>query len=174
MRKSILIAVMTLLSLGALSAQNTSYGATAGYYNLTIKASDGDISASIDLNGFYAGFFANFKLSEQFSLQPELQFGTSSKDGESIEQILLPMMVQYKVSEKFNLQAGPQFDLVVSESDGINAFGLGLGFGAGYDISNKFFASARYAFGLSNRIEDAPDDVSQKLNTIQIGIGYRF
>ena len=83
-------------------------------------------------------------------------------------------MAKYYVSEKFNLQAGPQLDFVVSESEGLNTFGLGLAIGAGYDISEKFFISTRYAFGLTNRIEDAPSGISAKFDTFQAGLGYRF
>ena len=73
-----------------------------------------------------------------------------------------------------NLQAGPQLDFVVSESDGVNAFGLGLAIGAGFDFSDKVFATSRYVFGLRNRIEDAPSGVSVKFDTFQIGLGFRF
>jgi|TARA_B110000967_G_scaffold100904_1_gene103558 hypothetical protein len=51
---------------------------------------------------------------------------------------------------------------------------LGLAIGAGYDISEKFYISTRYALGLINRLEDAPSGVSMKLNTFQAGLGYRF
>jgi opacity protein-like surface antigen len=83
-------------------------------------------------------------------------------------------MAKYYVSEKFNIQAGPQFDFIADDSDGANKFGVGLGFGVGYDISEKIFAATRYSLGLSNRIQDAPSGISSKFNTFQIGVGYRF
>ena len=83
-------------------------------------------------------------------------------------------MLKYHVSQKFNLQAGPQLDYLLSDSEGLNAIGFGLGFGAGYDFSEKIFVSTRYALGLSNRFADAPFGISLKLDTFKIGLGYRF
>ena len=83
-------------------------------------------------------------------------------------------MFKYNISDEFNIHAGPQLDLIVSESEGINTFGLSLGFGIGYDISDQFFISTNYALRLTNRLEDAPSDISLKFNTFQAGIGYRF
>ena len=174
MKKIIFIAITALVSFGTLNAQDTTFGASAGYYNLNLKVSEGSISASTSASGFYVGLFADIEVGESFSIQPELQFGSTSVDGESVDQILVPIMFKYNISDEFNIHAGPQLDFVVSESEGLNAFGLGLGFGIGYDISDQFFISTNYALGLTNRLEDAPSDFSLKFNTFQAGIGYRF
>ena len=55
-------------------------------------------------------------------------------------------MFKYYVSEKFNVQAGPQFDFVLNGGPGINSLGVGLGFGAGFDAEDLFsnlFGGAR-------------------------------
>ena len=62
-----------------------------------------------------------------------------------LTKLLVPIMFKYNISSEFNIHAGPQLDLIVSESEGINTFGLGLGFGIGYDISDQFFISTNYA-----------------------------
>jgi hypothetical protein len=174
MKKALFILVILCVGNFTMNSQNSQFGSTAGFYNLSIKASSSGLSASADASGFFAGFYGNFNLSESLSLQPEIQLGMTFSDGESSEQILLPVMFKYYVSEKFNVQAGPQFDFVLNGGPGINSLGVGLGFGAGFDFTDKLFASGRYGLGLTNRLEDAPSGVTVKFNTIQIGIGFRF
>ena len=169
MKKLLFIAVITIAGLGKVNAQ-TSFGAIGGYHNLSVKAKGGGISASVDGSGFFAGLFAEFKISETFKVQPEFQFTTATNDGDAAELLLLPIMAKYYIEGKFNLQAGPQFDYSLNDEE----FGVGLGFGAGYDFSENFFASARYVVGLTNKLDDAPSGVSVTLNTLQVGIGYRF
>ena len=74
MKKTIFIAIIALASFGTLNAQDTTFGASAGYYNLTLKVSEGSISASTSASGFYVGLFADIEVGESFSIQPELQF----------------------------------------------------------------------------------------------------
>lgn len=168
MKKLLLAIAMVALGFTA-NAQETTYGAVAGFNNLTFKVSSEGVTAS----GFYLGFFTDFKLNDKFSIQPELQYVSSFQDGESANQLALPVMAKYYVSEAFSVQAGPMFDLIVDEtSDDFNAFGLGLAAGLGYDINKDFFASARYSFGLTNRLDY--DVVSSKIDFLQIGVGYRF
>jgi opacity protein-like surface antigen len=173
MKKVLFIAVV-VFGLGKLSAQGSNFGITAGFHNLSLKIDGLGMTESESGQGFFVGVTSDFSLSDKLSLQPQLQFATSSQDGDSVEQLILPIMLKYHVTEKFNIQAGPQLDYVLSDSEGLNAIGFGLGFGAGYDFSEKIFVSTRYALGLSNRLEDAPSEISLKLNTFQIGLGYRF
>jgi opacity protein-like surface antigen len=176
MKKVLFIAVVVLLGLGNVSAQSSNFGITAGFHNLSLKLDVLGMTESESGQGFFVGVTSDFSLSDKFSLQPQLQFATSSQDGDSVEQLILPIMLKYHVTEKFNLQAGPQLDYLLSDSDseGLNAIGFGLGFGAGFDFSEKIFVSTRYVLGLSNRLADAPSEISLKLNTFQIGLGYRF
>jgi opacity protein-like surface antigen len=174
MKKVFLIAVVALIGLGNVSAQDAKFGVVAGYHNLSQKLSGEGASVSVNASGFYFGLSGEFKLSETLNLQTELQYASASLDGESMNLIVLPIMAKYYISEEFSLQAGPQLDFIVSDSEGANVFGLGLGIGAGYDISDKFYINTRYAFGLTDRIKDSPSDFSVKFNIFQAGLGYRF
>ncbi len=174
MKKVLFIAAVALFGLGKASAQETTYGLTAGFHSLTASVSGSGINVSDSASGFFAGFFIDFNVSEKFNIQPEIQFASTYKDGENGSMIIIPIMAKYYVSDKFNVQAGPQFDLVLDDSERLNKLGFGLGFGVGYDFSEKLFSAARYSIGLNNRIEDAPSDMSAKLDTFQIGLGYRF
>ncbi|WP_165730483.1 porin family protein [Polaribacter sp. 20A6] len=176
MKKLLVIAALAFAGLGSVKAQEVSYGVTAGFHQLSLKVSVvEDFTLSTDASGFYVGFFGEFKIDEKFNIQPEIHFASTYKDGDSSNQLIVPVMAKYYVSEEFNVQAGPQFDYILdSDTTGVNKFGLGLGFGAGYDFSDKVFASARYSVGLTNRLEDAPSGNSIKFSTFQIGIGYRL
>ena len=173
MKKVLFIAIVVVFSLGKLSAQGSNFGITAGFHNLSLKMDAGGMTGSESTQGFFIGVTSDFSFSDKWSLQPQLQFATSSQDGDSVEQLILPIMLKYHVTEKFNIQAGPQLDYLLGDSEGLNAIGFGLGFGAGFDFSEKIFISTRYALGLSNRFEDSPE-LSLKLSTFQIGLGYRF
>ena len=174
MKKVLFIAVVVLLGLGNVSAQKTSYGVTAGFHSLDISVSGDGLTVSTSGSGYFVGFFADFNVSDNFNIQSEIHFASAYQDGDAANEIIIPVMAKYYVSEKFNIQAGPQFDFIVDESEDVNKFGVGLGFGAGYDFSEKIFVSTRYVLGLSNRLADAPSEISLKLNTFQIGLGYRF
>lgn len=174
MKKVLFIAVVALLGLGNVNAQQPTYGVTAGFHNLSIKASGNGLSVSSDGQGYFVGFFADFNVSENFNIQPEVHFASAYQDGESANEIIVPIMAKYFVSEKFNVQAGPQIDFITEESDGLNKFGVGIAFGAGFDFTENIFVATRYSLGLNNRLENAPSGTSVKFNTFQVGLGYRF
>jgi len=174
MKKVLLVLSFVLLGFVNANAQETKYGVTGGFHNLTISASAGGFTVSDGATGFFIGFFADFNVSEKFNIQPEIHFASPYQDGESLNEIIIPVMVKYLVSEKLNLQLGPQFDFVIDESEGLNKFGVGLGFGLGYDLSDKVFVVSRYSLGLNNRIQDTSIGVTSKFDTFQIGLGYRF
>lgn len=174
MKKVFFITFLSLLAFTNLNAQKTSFGASSGFHMLTAKASYQGVTASESASGFYLGLFAEVEVSEKFKIQPELLYASTFKDGESGNEIIIPVMGKYYVSEKFNIQAGPQFDYIIDESDGVYKVGLGLGLGLGLNISEKVFAVTRYSLGLTNRLQDAPSGLTTKFNTFQIGLGYRF
>ena len=169
MKKVILAAILVVASLSSLKAQKIKYSATAGYHSLSLKVSAGGFGISASKSGFYVGVAGEFQVAEKFSIQPELQYANSDEST-----LVMPIMAKYYVSEKFNLQAGPQLDMFLNAPAGFSSLGLGLGFGGGYDFSDKMYVTTRYSLGLSNRAENAPAGASIKFNTFQIGIGYKF
>ncbi|PQJ74571.1 outer membrane beta-barrel protein [Polaribacter gangjinensis] len=174
MKKVLLVISIVLSAIVNVNAQETKYGITGGFHNVTISASAGGFTVSDGAAGFFLGFFADFNVSEKLNIQPEIHFASAYQEGESLNEIIIPVMLKYFVTEKLNLQAGPQFDFVTEESDGLNKFGVGLGFGLGYDLSDKVFVASRYSLGLSNRFQDTSMGVTSKFDTFQLGLGYRF
>ena len=191
MKKLLFIAVIAILSSLNVSAQETpsstketSYGVTAGFQSTNFKLSLKNlIENEVDAEGFFIGLFAEFPLSEKFSIQPEFHYSRVTKDGESIDNLILPVFLKYYITEKFNVMSGLQFDYFTEKDLGdIKRFGLGLGIGLGYDITDSILISSRYSFGITDRIDslevidDSIDssDFSAKTNIFQIGLGYRF
>jgi len=178
MKNYFVIALLAILTVTTVNAQEPSFGLKAGFNSLSIRVSAEGVSASESASGFYLGAFGDFEVSEKINIQPELQFISISEDGENSSLIALPIMAKYKASEKFNILVGPQLDLLLDEeAEGIKKFGIGLGAGLAYDITEKFILDARYVLGLSNRLDDSDlggVDIDTKFNYLQFGLGYRF
>ena len=87
-------------------------------------------------------------------------------------------MAKINVANKISVFAGPQFGFLLDDdADGIKKFGIGLGAGLAFDITDDIFIDGRYVFGLNNRLEETNIEgvnVDAKFNYIQIGLGYRF
>ena len=191
MKKLLFIAVIAILSSLNVSAQETpsstketSYGFTGGFHATNIKVLRKSQSYIVeDSEGFFIGLFAEFPLSEKFSIQPELHFSSVAIYEYPFESLILPVFLKYYVTEKFNVMSGLQFDYVTNKDFKIyTRSGLGLSIGLGVDITDSILISSRYSFGITDRIDtqevidDSIDssDFSAKTNIFQIGLGYRF
>ena len=193
MKKLLFIAVIAILSSLNVSAQETpsstketSYGVTGGFHATNINFSiNSDGLTEVDDLGFFIGLFAEFPLSEKFSIQPEFHYSIVHDEGfgYAFENLILPVFLKYYITEKFNVMSGLQFDYFTEKDLGdIKRFGLGLGIGLGYDITDSILISSRYSFGITNRIDTSEfiddfidlNDLSAKTNIFQIGLGYRF
>ncbi len=184
MKKLLLCVIMvafgvTVSSQEAISKLN--FGVTGGLYNLEAKFNLGDGAISSDKWGYFVGFILDISISDNFNIQSEINFAQLAEGEDDQKELIIPIMIKYYISDKFSVQSGPVFDFILdSEDDGVNKFGLGIGLGAGYDFSNKLFASARYSFGLTDRLKESeiPEEVfgggSFKFNIFQLGVGYRF
>ena len=193
MKKLLFIAVIAILSSLNVNAQETpsstketSYGVTGGFHATNINFSiNSDGLTEVDDLGFFIGLFAEFPLSEKFSIQPEFHYSIVHDEGfgYAFENLILPVFLKYYITEKFNVMSGLQFDYFTEKDLGdIKRFGLGLGIGLGYDITDSILISSRYSFGITNRIDTSEfiddfidlNDLSAKTNIFQIGLGYRF
>lgn len=188
MKKISLVLALAIFSFIGLQAQgNVQFGATGGFINGSGKIDFSVIGfnvGGIDVvngAGFYVGLLADIEATEKLHVQPEALY--ASIDGESV--IIVPIMAKYYVSEKLNIQAGPQVDFVLDVpsivKEVVNTAGFSLAFGAGYDISDQFAVQAKYSVGLSNRIDgdltsiaSEIADADLKIDTFQIGVVYMF
>lgn len=145
--------------------------------------------------GYSAGVYADIKVSNKWSIQPEVLFNQVSTDtsdrfsdlykinSDKISKIKLnylsiPILLNYNVSKGISLQAGPQFGVLMSQSkdllqEGKEAFKSG-DFSMVGGLQLKFSSIrlyGRYAIGLSN-INDIDNRDSWKNQSIQLGVGF--
>ena len=203
MKKVLFIAVVVLLGLGNVNAQEVRFGAKGG---LNSSNFTGDLEGFDSKVGFNLGAFAAISLSDKFIFQPELLFstqGASSEDSFESETFKLtikanylniPLMIKYGVTDKFALEFGPQLGFLLSAKgksegtfdgeaiseeedikDSFKSIDFGLNFGASFDVAENIMIGARYNLGLSNIIdeEDSGDDKVQNA-VFSFAVGYRF
>jgi opacity protein-like surface antigen len=199
MKKVLLIAVVALLGLGNVSAQEVKFGAKVGLNSSVLTGDAEDFDSKI---GFNVGAFAEIGVSDKLIFQPELLFSTQgAKSGESgfnvtikADYLNIPLMLKYGVTDKLFLEFGPQLGFLLSAKskieatysgetiseeedikDSFKSIDFGLNFGASFDVAENIMIGARYNLGLSNIIdeEDSGDDKVQNA-VFSLSLGYRF
>lgn len=151
--------------------------------------SDSEFSSK---TGFYGGAFANIPVAKDFSVQPEVLYSgmgakhLSTDSKVNLDYISIPVMLQYNALPNLYLEAGPQFNFLVSSKvkfpsssidgkDIFKTFDFGLGLGAGYYLTPNIGVNVRYVAGLTNIGKDRPGySSSTKSDVFQIGLAYKF
>jgi opacity protein-like surface antigen len=128
MKKIILsAAILAAVNFSATAQEAMKFGVKAGVNFATFG---GDANNAESRTGFHAGAVAEFKLSENFSIQPELLYSQmGSKTNESVNEfgvnfreevsnkydyISLPILAKYYIIKGLSIEAGPQIGFLVS------------------------------------------------------------
>lgn len=136
--------------------------------------------------GFHGGGFLNIAFGS-LSIQPEALISTQGAKIDSVNgsydwkltYITVPVMLKYRMSGGFYLEAGPQFGFKISEDIGnstINDFAndldLSLGAGLGFQTKGGLGIGARYVAGLSKVGDYEGGNINPdfKNSVIQVGI----
>jgi len=176
MKKTLfLLALLMITSYGF--SQDAKYGVRAG---LNISNLDFDevptFIGNTHRNGFFIGFLAEYSLSETMSIAPEVQFSAEGAKEKvlRVDFIQAPILLKFKLGEKFTLGAGPLLGIKVHEfDDGYKNFAFSAIAGIEYMITDEIFIDARYSYGLSNIFDD--DVILEAINTnLQIGVGIKI
>jgi hypothetical protein len=173
MKKTLIIMCIAFFSYTASTAQS-SYGITGGYYSYIEKVDTSELSLSENASGFFVGFFGEFELSNYLKLQAEAQFTSVYNNAQNLQQLVFPILLKYQVDDKFSVALGPQFDYILEDLPLAKEFGMGLAAGLFYDFTDKFYATFRYTFGITERVEDNVNDLSGGIGGAHVGIGFRF
>lgn len=192
-----IIFTMLLLTAGTASFAQFSGGIKAGVNLAKQKWEVSGDSEDASGTSFHIGAYGNFALGGAISIQPELlynslKFDTKDLLGEetTLNYISVPVMFVYGFSDnKFNVQAGPQLNLLMStdpseikDDDFYKGSDFALNFGAGANFG-KFNATLRYCLGLSSIASDdlvdafaalGADDLTIKNNNFQLSVGYKL
>ena len=159
--KKVLVVAWALFGY-CVNAQEGFFG-KAGLSNVTAKVDVFDETVSDSEMGFFVGVGYNFEVSDTFEVEPSVLYSLVS----DLNSLYIPIMAKYEVADSFTIQAGPQINYLLEDMPQ-GEFGLDLAFGVGYSFSEQFFADARYGIEVSRDIEGF------SLNSLQIGVGYRF
>ncbi len=205
-----LIAKMALTIVGTILAitgmaqekpvQLLRYGVKAGVQWSTIQKGKSEAFSSLKIKpmlGYQLGGFATIGLSDAFSLQTELFFSNqgfkesmlmSFEDGDeeeiepyAVRYVKLPVLLRYKVAEKFFIEAGPQFGLFVSSSIEkdewvhFKKFDLAAALGAEYILSDNLSVQFRYAHSFA-KVDNLENYlwVHERPRVFSLGLAYSF
>ena len=166
MKKVVLMAAIAVFGLCNVSAQEVSFGAKAGVNFATIGGDDTD---GVDgRTSFHIGGVAEIKISEKFSVQPELLYsGQGAKDTYEdefekeeatlrLDYLNVPVMAKFYVADGFSLEAGPQVGFLLKSE-------------AEYEYVDKEFPE----FNESETV-DSKDFTSAIDFGINFGVGYKL
>ena len=186
MKKLFLVTVIAVLGLSNINAQDIKFGVKAG---LNFASITGDNAKDLDpITSFNFGVMSEIKLSDKFSLQPELIYSGQGADTNvasegriNLNYLNLPLIGKYYVTERFSLEAGPQIGYLLSTKGGtldykelLKPIDYGLNFGVGYKLDNGLNFTARYNLGLSD-INDVDGFTDKNSNGVfQLSVGFFF
>lgn len=124
------LSVVAIFAFGIMSAQEINYGIKAGF-NLAYLA--GESEGVHPIAGFHAGGFVEFKLTDKFSLQPEVLYSMqgaemraiviyndvnfTSESKARLNYINVPVMAKFYVVPRFSIEAGPQIGFLTSAKE---------------------------------------------------------
>ncbi|HMO61616.1 MAG TPA: porin family protein [Ferruginibacter sp.] len=189
----LLLAALVAVSIST-QAQDLHFGIKAG---ANINKISGQSLKDQFTYGYNAGVYLQIPFNKKWSIQPEVLFTQHSTDtsdrfselykfsGDKISNmnlnyLAIPVLLNYKVSKLFSLQAGPQFGILMSNDknlveEGKAAFKNGefslLG-GIQFHLAG-FRAFGRYQLGLNN-INDIDNKDKWRSQSVQLGVGFNL
>ena len=199
--KKIILAAAAVFAFGSANAQETKFGVKGG---LNIANLSGDIEDNSSKVGFHVGGFVEIKVSDKFSVQPELLFSTqgtkveesgnnfSSKSTLNLSYLNIPVMAKYYVAEGFSLEAGPQIGFLTAAKADFTTTQSGITVSGDEDVKDSFESidfgvnfGAGYDFtknlsaGLRYNLglaNIAKDSGDEKIsnNVLSVSLGYKF
>jgi len=167
MKKTILLAVFTLISFTAFAQSDSGFGIKGGLNyngNGDYFESAGDAAANADKNiGYHAGIFGKIKILKLY-IRPELVYtktksnydGAISSSTYEMSKLDLPVLIGVKVIGPLHIFAGPAFqyildsefnDIVIEDIE--DDFSIGAHFGIGVNLG-KLGVDVRYERGFSD------------------------
>ncbi|TDP00686.1 porin family protein [Flavobacterium sp. 245] len=190
--KKIILSAIALMAFAFSNAQETRFGIKGGL-NITTFAG-GDYWDAKSLVGFQVGGFAEIKIIERLSIQPEVLFSTQGAKLEfagddfdnKVNYINVPVLAKFYITKQFTAEAGPQLGFLVSAKsegndvkDSYKSVDTGFNFGLGYNFTDNVAVGIRYTVGLSNIRDYDVDDIeeyydSPKNSVLALTLAYKF
>lgn len=187
MKRIILVAVVLLAASVDMQAQLIKFGFKGGlnYANqsgtdITVNSGNYDKEA---ITSYHAGVVAELKLTDGFSIQPELLYSTqgatykyaATEFKKELGYLSIPVMAKFHFNKTVSLDLGPQASFLLSERrefDVKNAesFEFGVAGGLTLNVTKHIFLQGRYVLGLT----EASKQAEVKNSVLQISAGFTF
>ncbi|MBC5774302.1 PorT family protein [Pontibacter sp. KCTC 32443] len=174
--------------LSGIDAPNAGFGIKGGVNFANVYGDDADALDAISHTNFHAGIYAQFGISESFSLQLE---GLYSRKGfetdveNRFDYLELPLLAVFNFSDNFSIHAGPQMSIMVAAKqddkeinmEDLNTFDYGVA--AGVEARFRMFRlGARYNLGFAGLLDEGDtgltigEDVKNNVAQLYVGIGF--
>ncbi len=187
MKKIILIPLLLLAMSVNVQAQLIRFGVKAGlnYANQTgTNVTINSINYKTDaITSYHAGLIADIKLTEGFSVQPELLYSTQGATYKNagiefmnqLGYISLPVMAKIHLNKTISLELGPQASFLLSQKNQFKVndtttFDFSANGGLVFNVTKSLFIDGRYVLGLTNASKEA----QIKNSTVQVSLGLLF
>ncbi|MEP7142691.1 MAG: porin family protein [Ferruginibacter sp.] len=176
-------------------AQKIQYGLTTALNLATISGAG--ISPRYQ-TGFEAGIFAAIPINKKISVQPELLYDfikisradnfttyyvdrsrSSSKTTFNVAYASIPVLINYRVSQKISVNAGPQYNILVYSNEDLlyynraftnNDFGIRGGAQFAPSPTLNLFVSYYYGIANTNAIDNGDNNYKWENRQLQIGL----
>jgi opacity protein-like surface antigen len=180
MKRLLRIITITIIAVQSLIAQDAkeknekkfNYGilTSINLYNFedanTIGIENTNISEYTSTN---IGGFVEMSLSDKFTLRGELLYA----NGANSNFIEVPFILRYKLCDKIYFYSGVQLNYMLGKRGGyFDKIGLGFNVGIEYNFTENWFLDLRYVHKDSQQI--IFDDFPAQVQSIRLGVGYRF
>lgn len=169
--KKIILTVGAIFAMSVVNAQEIKYGVKAGFNSSTFT---GDV-AHYDVKskaGFHVGGFVEFKITDKFSVQPELLYSaqgaklkfstadefsfTTEKQDIKLGYLNIPIIAKYYVIPGLSIEAGPQVGFLLSAKN---------------EFSYDYYITEAYSSSGEDDIKDDSKSIDFGFN---FGAGYEF
>ncbi|MFT7050237.1 MAG: opacity protein-like surface antigen [Psychroserpens sp.] len=175
--KSLLLTLLFVTVTTLSFSQEVSYGIRGGLNISNLDFDPDPTFSNQHRNGFAFGGFVDYGVTEQFSIQLEVQYSGEGAKADELraDYIQMPIMARFSLGEKFTVGIGPMVSLKSwEEQDVFSTFTFsGVG-GVEYMITDELFIDARLHYGLSNILDKDLTNLEAQNTTIQFGFGIRI
>lgn len=199
--KKVILAAIAVMTFGLANAQDINFGVKGG---INLSTFTGDVEDASSKIGFQVGGFAEVKLTDKFSIQPEVLYSLqgakfkesgeyySFKENVHASYLNIPVLAKYYVIDKLSVEAGPQVGFLLSAKNKWEGVEDGEKYSGTVNVKDEFKSvdfslniGAGYDFTENisagvrynfgiSNISDSDYDVKNHNNVISLSVGYKF
>jgi long-subunit fatty acid transport protein len=170
--KKIILSAVAVMAFGFTNAQSAKFGLKAGL-NVANQVYSGSVAPSpSSIVGFNLGGFVDVKITDKFSIQPEVLYSTqgskfnmtvfnggtnyNTENTFKLAYLNIPVMFKYYAAEKFSFEAGPQIGFLIDSKLVVNVLGQSVS-----QDAKDLFEKIDFGFNLG-----AGYEISKKFSTV--------